>query len=250
MKRENLRRVLFTSAACLLAVPWLTPCGIGLVSSAVVRGTSHTLFGDPNPMARWPAVDVQNSGGASGRRLTVHQNQSVPRSLLISASEWQAVADQTSDKEAQSFSFRAATAMAQVADALETVDASVYQERQATSKPEPRKELALSNQPFVMLEGDDLRFARHGRKDLPFLALAATRTMLAKATIRSPDGTIFASAQRIHFRGPSAEIVLEGNPMVLFGRQQVKATRPDALMKLNFITRTVMVNGKAIETTF
>ena len=144
-----------------------------------------------------------------GAALIVRQNQPISRQLLISGEE---------------------------ANQLTSINSKSW------------RRIELSSSPLMVLEGDDVRVARQRKRDMPSLALASTSTTMAKATIVTPQGTIFAAAQRIHYRGPSSELVLEGNPIMRFGPQEVKSARPDALMKLNFVTRTVSVSSRAIET--
>lgn len=112
------------------------------------------------------------------------------------------------------------------------------------------KQVDLSDTPLVVLEGDDIWIAREGKRDTPSLALASTRSLMAKITIATSQGTLFATADRIHFRGASSEIVLEGTPFVQFGRQQIRTASPKALMKLDFTRLAVFVSGRAVATKF
>ncbi|MCB1278562.1 MAG: hypothetical protein KDL09_18390 [Prosthecobacter sp.] len=112
------------------------------------------------------------------------------------------------------------------------------------------KQVDLSDSPLAVLEGDDVWVAREGKKDMPSLALASTGSSMAKITVATSQGTLFATAERIHFRSASSEIVLEGTPFVQFGRQQVRAAGPKALMKLDYTRLAVFVSGRAVETKF
>lgn len=61
------------------------------------------------------------------------------------------------------------------------------------------------------------------------------------------DGTFFGIAQRIHFRSGTTEVILEGDVTVQSGEQHIKGMKPDAIMRLDFKNRRVIVNGPVVE---
>lgn len=107
-----------------------------------------------------------------------------------------------------------------------------------------RRQLALNEFPFVLLQGDELLYI--GREDelWPELARADKHS---KVTIITPDGTFFGIARRIHYRKGSSEVVLEGDPTVQSGEQHIKGVRADTVMRLDFKSRRVTVNGPVVE---
>lgn len=258
MKRNHLRRMLFMSSACLLSLPWLTPCVLGSLSAMAVRGTGRVLFGKPSSDLRVSDQVPQNNGivAASEQALKVRENQTIPPSLLITAEELQKTGGLNASRSGLSFRERSAANFEAVARALEEADGTGSVRSGGTYAQTKefngvRHKLILRGEPFVLLEADELRHVRRGKEKYPTLALATTNTgMLANATIITSGGNYFATARRIHFRGSSPEIVLEGNPVLQFARRQVKPARPGSLMKFNFITHEVSVGGRAVESRF
>ena len=107
-----------------------------------------------------------------------------------------------------------------------------------------RRQLAINEFPFVLLQGEDLIYLNQDQQPWPKIARAANRS---KVTVITPDGTFFGIAQRIHFRSGSSEVILEGDPTVQSGQQHIKGTKPDTIMKLDFAKRRVTMNGPVIE---
>jgi hypothetical protein len=258
MKRDHFRRVLFVTAACLLSLPWLMPCVLGGLSAMAVRRTGRVLFGKPDSDLRFSDQVGQNQQALafSDRALKVCENQLITRTLLITAEELQKIEGMDVSHRGLSFRERSAASFEAVASALEEADGTGSvsgrsHDVQTRDFNTVRHKVVLSSAPFVMLEADELRHVRRGKEKHPVMALAATNTGLqANATIITSGGNYFATARRIHFRGPSPEIVLEGNPVVQFGRRQVKPARLGTLMKFNFITHEVSVGGRAVESKF
>ncbi|WP_395718219.1 hypothetical protein [Prosthecobacter sp.] len=176
--------------------------------------------------------------------------------MLITAAELEKTEGMNYSRPGLSLRERSAAGFEAVASALEEADGT---DSTSSRSHDPRTKVfniarhkvVLSDAPFVLLDADDLRFVQRGREKHPFMALASTNTGLqANATIITSDGNFFASAQRIHYRAPSRELVLEGNPVVQHGRRQVKPSRPGKLMKFNLITYEVTVSGPAVESKF
>jgi len=179
--------------------------------------------------------------------LVVRQDQVISRNLLISKAEWNQI---ILAKNRRVVHEAGMGAVEKAVDFLFRIDPSINMQGSKPSEPEtePRKDLVLSTAPFVLLQADRLSFAMDKSKKLPVLAEALTDTMMVNGTINTPDGIFFAAASRICYREGVSELILEGNPTVLSGRRQIKTAHPGALMKINFITRTVSVTGRAVET--
>jgi len=250
MKREAFRRVLFTMVAAILASPWLTPC-----SSSGTSSTSGYVPDLPVKQDR----DLIYKPAMPGAVLSVQQNQSISRRLLINTEDLEKMVlaknqEPIVSPESTRSSLRksAASTLSGFAKVLGFFNPFSLFNRNSNDESYVgvQRRITLSTRPLVLLQGDVVSFAPHENGDAPYLAQASTLVTLANVSITTQDGTIFAMAQRIHFRGPSSEIILEGNPIVKFGHQEIKAARPNALMKLNFATRTVTVSSRAIETKF
>lgn len=261
MKRGKLRRFLFVAVTWLLSLPWLTPCGALLIPAAALKGVNSLTFNHRSSLFQPTSKQLAGVSEKPGLPLSVHEYRPVPRSLLISAAEWSRLAHPATSSKAlivRDSSARKggiATAINGAADFLirmeENREAS-QKGRSLSSEPmqQPREQLVLCEFPLVLLEGDVIRYAGESKSKSPALAEAATKTMMANATISTPEGNLFFTAQRICYRATAPELILEGNPTALSGRKQVKAADRNSLMKFNFTTRTVTVGGAALETQF
>ena len=109
------------------------------------------------------------------------------------------------------------------------------------SATKPSRQLVLCESPFVVLEGQDIRFTRDGKNGPVRIAKAKESTV----TVITPDGSFSARATCVHFRGPSQEVLLEHLYNVRSGEQQMFSKAKDFgnLTKLNFVTRTVSFDG-------
>lgn len=107
-----------------------------------------------------------------------------------------------------------------------------------------RRQLAINEFPFVLLQGDELVYIKQDQHPWPKIARASNRS---KVTVITADGTFFGIAQRIHFRSDSSEVILEGDPTVQSGQQHIKGTKPDTIMKIDFAKRRVIVSGPVVE---
>lgn len=245
MKREKLRRLLFVSAACLLSFPWLTPC-VGIWSAAAVNGAHDSITQRDQPLTRLPTQQLKQWAAKPGPKLTVIERQSIPSSSLVTAAE---LSDANGGMQAPRPGTLAGKGASAVVDGLTYtltwIDPFTWvsQNSMGMEPTKPRRRLVLSETPFVMLEGQDIRFIRDGKNRSVRLAKGTN----ARVTVITPDGTFIAHAQDIHFRGPSQEVLLEQPYSLYSGGQYLRPLKADALMKLNFIKRSVSCNGAIIE---
>lgn len=245
MKLEKLRRFLFVSTVCLVSFPWLTPC-VGIWSAAAVNGVHDSISKRDEPLAHLPTKQLKELAAKPGPKLKVLEQQSIPRSSLITESE---LSDANGGKDAP----RAGSLVGKGASAA--VDGLTYtliwadpftwatKNSIGMEPTKPGRQLILCESPFVLLEGDSIRFKRSG-KDGPILLAHATG---ATVTVITPDGTFAARANDIHFRGPSEEVLLERPYFVRSGGQNLMPSNNDSLMKLNFIKRRVSCSGAVKE---
>ena len=87
MKRGKLRRFLFVAVTCLLSLPWLAPCGIGVIPATLVRGANKKLFGKDTADPYASDADILSKPVKPGTALIVHQNQRISSRLLVSNEE-------------------------------------------------------------------------------------------------------------------------------------------------------------------
>ena len=109
----------------------------------------------------------------------------------------------------------------------------------------PKRQLVLCEAPFVVLQGDDIRYTREGKNGPVRLAKAKN----ARVTIITPDGRSSASAGFIHYRGPSQEVVLEKDQSLQTRSQYLRPwkSKQGMLMKLDFVNRTVSCDGVVVD---
>ncbi len=258
MKREKIRSVLFVSAVALCSLPWLTPCtlGIGTVGAALVSGASRRVGGDDALYQSLRDPQLKAWAAKPGPQIKILDQARIPRGLLIQDSELATNGKFLQVTSKDSLAQRGSTsAMNSVAKLLALSDLTtqlVASSNNGTplspwpSKLMKRREIVLSQSPYVLLQATEIVYARSGTQP-PHLVRA---TGGARVTVITPEGTFLALANRIHLRGSGAELLLEGNPTVQSGHQHIKGTKPAALMKLNFVTRTVSLEGDARETRF
>lgn len=242
MKRENLQRFLFVSAACLLSFPWLTPC-VGLMSSAMVDVAHDSISNRNRPLERLSNAQLKAWAEKPGPKLRVIQNTTLPPHRLIKDEELSAakggreapLPGSVVEKSASGLVDGVATTLA-LADPITW--ASGFSGDMLPARPS--RHLVLSETPFVLLEGRDLRLTRAG-KNGPILLAKAT---YATVTIITPDGKTTANATHIHFDSTTNEIVLEGSwSSVESGGQRYSPKNKDELMTLNWSKRRVSCSG-------
>jgi hypothetical protein len=241
MKTERLRRAIFVSAACLFSFPWLTPC-VGIWSAAAVNGAHDGISQRDKPLAHLPSKDLKDWAAKPGPKLAVMEWQNIPRSLLVTQDE---LSDANGGRDAPRpgslIGKGASAAVDGLTYTLTWVDPFTWATKNSMDMgpTKPRRQLVLCESPFVLLEGSSIRFKRSGKNGPVVLAHAKG----AYVTVITPDGTFTASAQDIHYRGPSEEVLLEHTNRVQSGNQYLGYSKDNILMKLNFIKRSVTCSG-------
>lgn len=104
-----------------------------------------------------------------------------------------------------------------------------------------RREVVLSQEPFVMLQGDNLAMVPDAVTQAVRVARA---TVGARVSLITPDGLIYGLAHRIHYRAGQTIVVLEGNPSIKTARQYFKAADSKSVLILDFARRTVASDGE------
>jgi hypothetical protein len=238
MKRENLQRFLFVSTACLLSLPWLTPC-VGIMSSSMVDSAHNSITGRDRPKERFSSAQLKDWAAKPGPKLTVIENRPLPPHQLIMDEDLSAANGGMDAPVPGTIVGKGASLIVDgVATALTWVDPVtwVFHDVGVMETTKPHRQLILSESPFMALDGTSLRFKRSGKNGPILLAKAEHATL----TIITAEGKISASARQIHFSGSSNEIVLEGWPKVTSGAMHYS---PDILrttpMTLNWRTRRV-----------
>ncbi|WP_395718220.1 hypothetical protein [Prosthecobacter sp.] len=258
MKLNMLRRCVFMLAASLLVLPWLTPCtlGVGTVGAALVSGVSRKVEGDDEVRHRLRDPQLKAWAAKPGPQIKILDQARITRGMIIQDSELATngkILQVTSkDGVVQKGSTSAMNSLATLLALSDLTTQFMASSSNGTplspwpSKNKKRREIVLSRSPYVLLQASVIAYA--GKESHQSQLMRATGG--ARLTVITPEGTFFALASRIHLRGEGTELLLEGNPTVQSGQQHIKAEKPEALMKLNFATRTVTIEGKARETRF
>ncbi len=243
MKREMLRRFLFVGAVCLLSFPWLTPCA-GIWSAAAVDSVHSVVTHRDERDYKLPSKQLKEWAAKQLPKLKVRENQPIPSGMHITDAELSAANGGRSASRPGTLLGRGGSAVVDgLTSTLSWVDPFTWIMNDSwRMKPStPQRRLILRETPFVMLEGDDLRYTCEGKNGPVHLA----RARKARLTVITPDGTCRINASAIHYRGPAAdEVLLEGMDSV-YTRTQVlwPANRGDAVV-LNFVKRSVSLSGR------
>jgi hypothetical protein len=239
MIQENVRRVL---PVLLTALFSLTSCKLheGSLAWNAIHRVTRPLRADP--LDYLPHPDLKQWAARPGPRLEVQAGKSIPGSLLIRDDELGAKA-RKAGRPSSGLSGRAGDLMGFVTTLLAIASGSESKSNLG-SIDDTRRQLALNEFPFVMLQGEELLYLGQDQKMWPKLARAGKHS---KVTIITKDGTFFGIARRIHFRSGLNEVILEGDPTVQSGEQHIKGSKPDAIMRLDFKNRRVIVNGPFVE---
>lgn len=237
----------FCAAVLLCAVPFLAPCtfGVGAAASGLLSKVSEPLS-ENQQVAHLPTDQLRGWAHGPGPSLNVIPGSLIPTGSLVQ--DEHLAGARNASRRKHSLRTGAAQATEALAGLFAITDAASlgFLDINAPiefSSMDPRRQLILSESPFLLLEGEDLRFSKDsaGR---PAIARAGRR---AKLSWIGPEGLCFALANRIHFRSGAGEIILEGMPAVASAGQYV---RGDSLMSLNVRTRSVRVAGKVSITRF
>ena len=242
MTWENLRRGWLALITCLVSLAALTSCKLGLgklAASAMHRMvqpfSSDALDYLPNP-------DLKQWAVRRGPMLEVQTGKAISRSRFIRDDELSQAA-RNAPRASSGIRGKAGDLVGFVSALLALASASERND-ELGSIDDNRRQLAINEFPFVMLQGEELRYLKPDQQPWPTIARAANHS---KVTIITPDGTFFGIAQHIHFRSSSSEVVLEGDPTVQSGHQHIKGTQPDTIMTLDFVQRRVIVTGPVVQ---
>jgi hypothetical protein len=243
MKREMLRRFLFVSAACLLSIPWLTPCA-GILSAALVDGAHNAVTHRDSPKATLPTRQLKQWAARRGPAFKVSRNQVIPESLLVRDEELSAANGGREASYPGTLLGKGASALVDgVTETLIWVDPVTLMFRNSLEmkSTKPERQLVICESPFVVLRGQDIRYTRDGKTGPVRLAKAKNATVM----IITPEGSFSGNAESIHFRGPSQEIVLENAYGLRRGSVSIKSLlrKPGLMMRMDFVKRTVACNA-------
>lgn len=246
MKREKLRRVMFVGSACLFSFPWLTPC-VGIWSAAAVNGVHDSVTKRDEPLKRLPDAKLKEWAARPLPRIAVFEQQSLSKSLLVTDAELSAPNGGRNASRPGTFFGKGASALVDgVTYTLTWVDPFTWVSGNAMEiePTKPKRRLVLCESPFVMIEATNIRFVPEGKTGAIRLAKASNN---AKVTVITPEGSFFANAEFIHYRGPSQEVVLEQPWGVYSGTQDLVPAKPGSTMRLNFVKRGVSSAGGVID---
>ncbi len=236
---KKLRRVVPALSICLVS---LTSCKmhVGSLAYKVTHSMSNPLTSEPLDYLPFP--DLKQWAARPGPMLEVQGGRLVSRSLFITDAELPKDSPKAK-RPSSGWSGRAGDLMGMVTSLL-AIAAGSTSDSKLGSIDDTRRQLAVNEFPFVLLQGEELVYVKQDKQAWPRLARADRRS---KITVITKDGTFFGIAQHIHFRSSSSEVVLEGDPTIQSGQQHIKGTKPDALMILDFAKRRVLVNGPVVE---
>lgn len=255
MNKDTMRRLVFGISTCVLVLPWLTPCtlGIGTVASSLINRATIPLAA--GPLDHLPHADLKQWAARPGPMLEVQSRKYIHGSQLIRDDELLKHAAKA-PRPGSKMSGKASNIVGFLSTLLAITDASSRGILEGEgddssivdycpgSVADQRRQLALNEFPFVLLQGEELPYRKQEKQPWPRIARASINS---KVTVITPDGTFFGIAQRIHFRSGTTEVILEGNPTVQSGSQHIKGAKSDAIMKLDFVKRRVTVSGPVIE---
>jgi hypothetical protein len=247
MKNEKIRRVLFVGAACLLSFPWLTPCA-GIWSAAAVNGVHDSVTKRDEPLNRLPDAKLKEWAAKPLPKIAVLAHQPVADSLLISDAELSASNGGRNASRPGTLVGKGASELVDgVTYTLTWVDPFTWVSGNSLGMEptKPKRRLVLCESPFVMVEAEGIRFVPEEKSGGVRLAKASN----AKVTVITPEGSFFACAAFIHFRGPSQEVLLEWPWRVYSGTQKIVTAKPGPTMRLNFVRRSISGAGGALDMT-
>lgn len=245
MQKFVTKRFAFLLLAFALGLPWLTPC-VGIWSAAAVNGLHDSVTKRDEPLSRLPDAKLKQWAAKPLPKIAVLAHQPVHDSLLIADAE---LSDSRGGRNAPrpgSFVGKGASALVDgVTYTLTWVDPFTWVSGNVLymEPTKPKRRLVLCESPFVMIEAEDIRYAREGKSGAVCLAKASN----AKVTVITPGGSFFANAQHIHYRGPSQEVLLQQPWGVYSGTQSLSPAKSGSLMRLNFVKRGVSSAGGVID---
>jgi hypothetical protein len=235
---KKLRRVV---PALSIGLVSLTSCKMHVGSFAynAMHRVAQPLTSEPLDYLPFP--DLKQWAARPGPMLEVQSGKTLPQGLFIRDDELPKGSPKAK-RPSSGITGRAGDLMGMVTSLL-AIAAGSTSDAKLGSIDDTRRQLAVNEFPFVLLQGEDLVYVKQDKQTWPKLARASNRS---KITVITKDGTFFGIAQHIHFRSPSSEVVLEGDPTVQSGQQHIKGAKPDAVMVLDFAKRRVLVNGPVV----
>lgn len=245
----------FSHGLLITALWCLTSCtlGLGTIASGLINYASRPLVGQP--LDYLPHPDLQQWAARPGPMLEVRTVKSIPSSLFIRDDELPEKSAHKAPRPGVGIRGKAGQFVGRLSMLLAATDsatrdlllANVHDDEILDKVPgeydDKRRQLALSEFPFVLLQGENLLYLSKINEPWPEIARADKH---GKVTIITKDGTFFGIARRIHFRSSSSEVILEGDPTVQSGQQHIKGVRPDTIMRLDFAKRIVTVDGTVV----
>jgi hypothetical protein len=236
---KNLRRVV---PVLVISLSSLTSCKmhVGSMAYGALHRMSKPLTS--GPLDYLPFPDLKQWAARPGPMLEVQGGKTIPRSLFIRDDELPKGSPK-GKRPSSGLRGRAGDLMGMVTSLLAIAAGSTPDDKLG-SIDDTRRQLAINEFPFVLLQGEDLVYVKEGKQAWPKLAHASDRS---KVTVITPDGTFFGIAQHIYFRSSSSEVILVGDPTVQSGQQHIKGAKPGAIMLLDFAKRRVTVNGPVVE---
>lgn len=241
MIRTNLRPWWPVLIASFLS---LTSCKlhVGSLASNALHRLTQPLHSDPLDYLLYP--DLKEWAARPGPMLEVQPGKVIPRTLLIRDDEISKEKGASKAPRPSSGLRGRAGDFVGLVTSLLAIASGSSPDNNLGSIDDTRRQLAVNEFPFVLIQGEDLFYLKQDQQPWPTLARASGQS---KVTIITPDGTFFGIARRIHFRSNSSEVILEGDPTVQSGQQHIKGAKPDVVMKLDFKNRRVTVNGPVVE---
>ncbi len=250
MQRENLRRFLFVSAACLLSFPWLTPC-VGIWSAAIVDGAHNKVTHNRAADTRLPSEQLKAWERKDAPKLKVRENQPIPASMWISDAELSSANGGRNATRPGTLVGKGASAVVDgLTYTLAWVDPVTWiVDDSWRMKPStPRRRLVLRESPFVLVESNEIRYTREG-KDGP---VRLARAQNAWITVISPAGSYEFHAESVHYRAPADELLLKPahrfqiQRKEMFGTQSLEPAAGGQVtwMKLDFVKGILSCAGK------
>ncbi|MCB1278561.1 hypothetical protein [Prosthecobacter sp.] len=253
--RKTIERGLFVLAVGVVSLPWLTPCtlGLGTMASGAINVAARPLVSQP--LDYLPHPDMKQWAARPGPMLEIQVVRSVPSNLFVRDEDLPKKIAHTAPRPGTGLRGKTGNFIGMVSALLAATDASTrgmieegggnlgVLDEFPGSAHDMRRQLILNEFPFVLLQGTDLTYLGKEKEPWPRIARASKHS---KVTVITPDGTYFGLAERIHFRSGSSEVILEGDPTVQSGEQHIKGAKHDAIMRLDFKNRRVIVNGPVV----
>ncbi|WP_395745335.1 hypothetical protein [Prosthecobacter sp.] len=242
MKRGNLRRFLVVFAVCLLSFLGLTSC-VGIWSAAVVDSVHNEVTHRDERNNKPPTPQLKEWQAKQGPALKVRENQPIPPGMRVMDAELSVANGGRNASRPGTLVGNGASAIVDgLTNTLSWADPFTWimNDPWRVKPSTPQRRLILRETPFVMLQGDDIRYTR-GEKDGPVLLAKAKNAWI---TVITPDGSYRMSASAIHYRGPGADAVLLEPARIFITDVQLTGPKSrDEGAVLNFVKRTLSCSG-------